>query len=95
MAHGDLPYQVATEDTAVHLDRPAKSSTSGWLLTAIEVGLVFRVSAKTVCRWALTGRLKGIQTPGGQWRFLETDVRDALRDAEIPDLTMPHQREPT
>jgi excisionase family DNA binding protein len=49
------------------------------LLTPREVAVLFRVDAKTVARWAATGRIKGVRTPGGQWRFRESDVRDALR----------------
>jgi excisionase family DNA binding protein len=49
------------------------------LLTPREVAVLFRVDSKTVARWAATGRIKGVRTPGGQWRFRESDVRDALR----------------
>lgn len=45
------------------------------LLTAGEVARLFRVSPKTVSRWAILGRLNGIETPGGRWRFFESEVR--------------------
>lgn len=50
------------------------------LLTAAEVGRVFRVDPKTVTRWALAGRLVSVRTPGGHRRFRESVVRAALED---------------
>jgi excisionase family DNA binding protein len=32
------------------------------------------VSAKTVSRWAQSGRLPGFHTPGGHYRFKRSDV---------------------
>lgn len=34
-----------------------------------EVAAVFGVEPITVSRWAASGRLFGIRTPGGHWRF--------------------------
>ena len=39
-----------------------------------EVSALFRVDSKTVHRWAQTGKLSSIRTPGGQHRFREADV---------------------
>jgi excisionase family DNA binding protein len=47
------------------------------LLTPGEVAAIFRVDAKTVARWAQTGRIRSIRTPGGQRRFRQDEV-DAL-----------------
>lgn len=58
------------------------------LLTPSEVAWRFAVDPKTVTRWAQTGKLPSIKTPGGHRRFrkslidaliverLETDVDD-------------------
>jgi excisionase family DNA binding protein len=58
------------------------------LLTAAEVARRFRVEPKTVVRWAATGRLGFIRTPGGHHRFrrsaidaLLTDLASAVRPA--------------
>lgn len=51
------------------------------LLTPAEVASLFRVDPKTVSRWAESGRLKGFRTPGGHWRFRESDVRKVLHGA--------------
>jgi excisionase family DNA binding protein len=46
-----------------------------------EVARLFRVDPKTVGRWAAAGRLPGIKTPGGRWRFPVGPVRDLLANA--------------
>lgn len=49
------------------------------LLTSAEVAALFRVDAKTVTRWAASGRITSIRTPGGHRRFRESEVRALLR----------------
>lgn len=40
------------------------------LLTADEVAALFKVTRRTVARWANRGRFPGaVRTPGGHWRF--------------------------
>jgi len=51
------------------------------LLKPGEVAAIFRVDPKTVTRWANTGKLSAIRTPGGHTRFRESEVRGALIDA--------------
>jgi excisionase family DNA binding protein len=48
------------------------------LLTPAEVAAAFRVDPKTVTRWAVSGRLASIRTPGGHRRFRESEVRALL-----------------
>jgi len=53
------------------------------LLTPGEVAALFRVDPKTVTRWAASGRISSIRTPGGHRRFRESEVRALLHgDAE-------------
>lgn len=51
------------------------------LMTPAEVGTAFGVDPKTVTRWAKTGRIRSIRTPGvtgyGHHRFFRAEV-DAL-----------------
>ena len=49
------------------------------LLTPAEVAALFRVNPKTVTRWAASGRITSIRTPGGHRRFRESEVRALLR----------------
>jgi excisionase family DNA binding protein len=48
------------------------------LLTPGEVAALFRVDPKTVTRWAASGRISSIRTPGGHRRFREAEVRELL-----------------
>jgi excisionase family DNA binding protein len=61
------------------------------MLTPDEVSAVFGVKPKTVSRWANSGQLKGIRTPGGQWRFHESVVRTLVRDGRA-ELSVPAPR---
>lgn len=48
------------------------------LLTPAEVASLFRVSPKTVTRWARSGKLTAMKTLGGHRRFRAGEVRTAL-----------------
>ena len=50
------------------------------LLTPGEVAVLFRVDPKTVTRWASTGRIGSLRTPGGHRRFRESEVTALLDD---------------
>jgi excisionase family DNA binding protein len=39
---------------------------------------MFRVDPKTVTRWAASGRVTSIRTPGGHRRFRESEIRKLL-----------------
>ena len=54
------------------------------LLTPQQVAAMFRVDPKTVTRWAASGRIGSIRTPGGHRRFRESEIR-----ALLAELTMP------
>ena len=56
------------------------------LLTPGEVAALFRVDPKTVTRWAASGRITSIRTPGGHRRFRESEVRSLLRGDSEPVL---------
>ncbi|HZC40665.1 MAG TPA: BldC family transcriptional regulator [Streptosporangiaceae bacterium] len=59
-------------------------SSSERLLTPGEVASLFRVDPKTVTRWAASGRISSIRTPGGHRRFRESEVRALLRGDAQP-----------
>jgi len=50
-----------------------------------EVAELFRVSPKTVTRWARHGKLPYIQTLGGHRRFRREDIARALRGYGVDD----------
>lgn len=51
-----------------------------------EVARLFGVSASTVTRWARTGLLKAVRTPGGHYRFRADDMRRAAGAGAPDDL---------
>ncbi|MGQ0823755.1 MAG: BldC family transcriptional regulator [Actinomycetota bacterium] len=48
------------------------------LLTPMEVAAMFRVSPKTITRWAREGKLSAIRTLGGHRRFRTGEIRTFL-----------------
>jgi excisionase family DNA binding protein len=52
------------------------------LLRPAEVARLFRVDRKTVVRWAASGRLPSLRTPGGHFRFDAATIYALL--AETP-----------
>ena len=44
-----------------------------------EVARLFGVSLSTVTRWARTGLLQAVRTPGGHYRYRAKDMRRAAR----------------
>jgi excisionase family DNA binding protein len=50
------------------------------LLTPAEVAGLFGVDPRTVTRWATSGRLTPVRTPGGHRRYRRSEVL-ALRDS--------------
>jgi excisionase family DNA binding protein len=49
-----------------------------------EVARLFGVSVSTVTRWARTGLIKAVRTPGGHYRFRAEETRQAARPAAEP-----------
>jgi excisionase family DNA binding protein len=57
------------------------------LLTPAEVAALFRVSPKTVTRWAESGKLPAMRTLGGHRRFRASHVEAVLAVAEPDPLS--------
>jgi excisionase family DNA binding protein len=53
------------------------------LLTPGEVAQMFNVAPKTVSRWASTGRIGSIRTPGGHRRFRASEIDGLLSDLQV------------
>lgn len=47
-------------------------------LSPAEAARQLGVSQITVKRWAKNGTLKALQTPGGWWRFSQTDLAEFI-----------------
>lgn len=62
------------------------------LLTPREVAKRFAVDPKTVTRWARTGKLPSIKTPGGHRRYRESVVDTfAVETFENEEVPTPEQ----
>ena len=57
------------------------------LLSRTEVARLFGVSTSSVPRWARTGLLKTIRTPGGHYRFPAEETRRAAARFAAGELT--------
>jgi excisionase family DNA binding protein len=58
---------------------PATTETAD-LLTPAEIARALRVDPKTVTRWAKTGKITSIRTPGGHRRYYRSEVEAFLND---------------
>jgi excisionase family DNA binding protein len=67
------PCESGTEDEHV--------TTGPSLLTPAEVARLFAVDPKTVTRWASSGRIQSVLTPGGHRRFHREEIERLLRPA--------------
>jgi len=54
------------------------------LLSCGQVAALFRVTPRTVTRWADTGQLHSTRTTGGDRRFRESEVQALLTNAPTP-----------
>ena len=59
------------------------------LLTPHQVAEMFRVDPKTVTRWASSGRVGSIRTPGGHRRFRESEILALLAEGTVPAASSP------
>lgn len=63
------------------------------LLTPGEVAELFRVSPKTVARWASAGKITAVRTLGGHRRYRADEAQALLEDA-TNEATLPTPRQP-
>jgi excisionase family DNA binding protein len=61
--------------------RPAPSVAS--FLRSAEVAAILQVSPKTVCRWALDGKLPFQRTLGGHRRYPEQAIRELAASLQV------------
>ena len=71
----DLAVRAVTGPDGDPSAEPPPVGHGQGLLTPAEVATIFGVDPKTVCRWAAKGLLSSIRTPGGHYRFRESEVR--------------------
>ena len=64
--------------------RPAPSVAS--FLRSAEVAAILQVSPKTVCRWAMDGKLPFQRTLGGHRRYPEEAIRELAASLQVQPL---------
>ncbi|HLI39750.1 MAG TPA: BldC family transcriptional regulator [Streptosporangiaceae bacterium] len=62
--------------------KPAKTAE---LMTVGEVAAAFRVDVRTVGRWARSGKLAALKTPGGHRRYFRAEVETFLHGGRRHD----------
>ena len=60
---------------------PAPIHAVSRFLTRRDVAKLFGVSASTITRWARTGLIAAVRTPGGHYRYRFEDIARAARTA--------------
>ena len=62
-------------------DRPAAYRYTEAKLAAVSESLMAELSQRTIANWAVSGKLTGWRTPGGQLRFQRAEVLAAAKSA--------------
>lgn len=60
------------------MTEPTEATEQHLLMTPAEVADFFRVDAKTVSRWARSGKISSFRTLGGHRRFRRSEVENLV-----------------
>jgi excisionase family DNA binding protein len=77
------PERSSSEVSAQAADLPSITSRPPSYLRVGEVAAIFQVSPKTVCRWAMDGKLPFQRTLGGHRRFPEQVIRELAASLQV------------
>ena len=77
-----------TEDSTKNALESSAEGTPDYLSRS-EVARLFGVSASSVTRWARTGLIRAIRTPGGHYRFPAEETRRSAARFASGGLTRP------
>lgn len=78
---GDFIVEVwPTAPVAARIGEERPAEDPPHLMTPAEVAAAFKVTPRTVARWADAGYLTTIRTPGGHRRYLRSQVMTALEN---------------
>jgi excisionase family DNA binding protein len=70
------PERISSDVSAQAADQPAVAARPSSYLLVGEVAELLQVSTKTVCRWAMEGKLPFRRTLGGHRRYPEQAIRE-------------------
>ena len=77
------PERSSSEVSAQAADPPSISSRQPSYLRVGEAAEILQVSPKTVCRWAMDGKLPFQRTLGGHRRFPEQVIRELAASLQV------------
>ena len=67
----------------MHSQSPRPVPSTATFLRSAEVAAILQVSPKTVCRWAMDGKLPFQRTLGGHRRFPEQVIRELAASLQV------------
>ena len=77
------PERSSSDASAQLADPPSVTSRSSSYLRVGEAAEILQVSPKTVCRWALDGKLPFQRTLGGHRRYPEQVIRELAASLRV------------
>jgi excisionase family DNA binding protein len=77
------PERSSSEVSAQAADQSSITSRPSSYLRVGEAAEILRVSPKTVCRWAMDGKLPFQRTLGGHRRFPEQVLRELAASLQV------------
>ena len=76
------PERISSDVSAQAADHPTVTARPSSYLLVGEVAELLQVSTKTVCRWAMDGKLPFRRTLGGHRRYPEQAIRELAASLE-------------
>jgi excisionase family DNA binding protein len=76
------PERISSDTSAQAADQPTVPVRPSSYLLVGEVAELLQVSPKTVCRWAMEGKLPFRRTLGGHRRYPEAAIRELAASLE-------------
>ena len=77
------PERSSSEVSAQATDQPSITSRPSSYLRVGEAAEILQVSPKTVCRWAMDGKLPFQRTLGGHRRYPEEAIRELAASLQV------------
>ena len=77
------PERSSSDASAQAADPPSITSRPSSYLRVGEAAEILQVSPKTVCRWAMDGKLPFQRTLGGHRRYPEQAIRELAESLQV------------
>ena len=77
------PELISSDASAQAADQPSVTPRPSSYLRVGEAAEILRVSPKTVCRWAMDGKLPYQRTLGGHRRYPEQAIRELAASLQV------------